>query len=151
MLILGDLNTRFSRMVHTRIGEYVWPSQSSVPQPLYDILQKHDLWVPATFAGCHWGPHETWFPPSGAGGSRIDYIIPSVAWAVSENGSYVLQGIDFGQTSVDHFGVCLHVTCRLSGAGGAVRGHAKLDQAKMATKEGQAAIRAICDSAPMFP
>ena len=118
VLILGDLNTRFSSAIHTRVGEHVWPSKSPVPIPLLEILSEHDLWIPATFAGCHWGSHETWFPCNGGSGSRLDYVIAPVGWSVPADGSYVLEGLDFGQTSIDHFGVCLHIHCACSAAEG---------------------------------
>ena len=137
VLVLGDFNTRFSRSLHSRIGGFVWPSRQPVPEPLYGILRQHDLWVPATFEGCHWGPHETWFPPNGAGGFRLDYIAIPCEWVVPEHGSYVLEGLDFGQTSIDHFGVCLTVTCRSGGGAQQIMGRQK--------------ILSICREAPLFP
>ena len=122
-----------------------------MPIPLLEILSEHDLWIPATFAGCHWGSHETWFPPNGGSGSRLDYVIAPVGWSVPADGSYVLEGLDFGQTSIDHFGFCLHIHCECSATEGRDRGLARLDQAKMATPEGQSAIRRICQEAPLFP
>ena len=150
-LVLGDFNTRFSHALHSRVGELVWPDKSVVPTPVLDILRHHDLWVPATFASCHWGPHETWFPPGGGRGSRIDYVAIPTHWTVPEHGSYVLEGLDFGQTSVDHFGVCLHVMCRAAGPANIVQGHLRLDQARMATPEGRLAVQRICQEAPLLP
>ena len=151
VVILGDFNVRFTQPRHSRVGGHVWPDKTAVPLPLFELMERQDLWAPSTFEGCHSGPHETWFPPGGGSGSRIDYVMVPVAWTVPARGSYVLDGLDFGQVSIDHLGVCLHVSCRSTCAKGNLPSVPRLDQARMATPEGQAIVQRICKEAPLFP
>ena len=59
VVLLDDLNTRFADTVEGRVGDLVWPTPHSVPPGLTDILARHDLWIPSTFACCHYGDSHT--------------------------------------------------------------------------------------------
>lgn len=44
----------------------------------HSTLMDWDMWLPATFEECHWGPCHTWTHPRGST-NRLDYIaIPSI-------------------------------------------------------------------------
>ena len=134
----------------------VWASMSGLPSllRLFPCLKSFLIticgFLPPLLAvtGVHM---KRGFLPIGGSGSRLDYVIAPVGGSFPANGSYVLEGIDFGQTSIDHFMVCLHIHCTCSAADVRGNGLARLDQAKMATPEGQNAKRRICCAAPLFP
>ena len=151
VVILGDLNTRFTDTVEGRIGELVWHSPHTVPQGLTDILARHDLWVPSTFACCHHGDSHTWVSPAGSTVARIDYVIIPERWFVQPNSSWVLYDVDFGQTGVDHYAAALDVSFRKSTAVAATSRQPPIDVRQLADPAAYDTVQHICQTAPLVP
>ena len=151
LVILGDCNIRLSQTVSGRIGDFTWESKYGVPSAFYGILQDHDLWVPSTFSGVHWGAHETWVAPGSTAAARIDYILLPCRCAVPEYGSFVDYDVDPGHKSVDHFAVCLDTWLPCRRAGDGLRHKQHLDRRAMLTREGREKISEICAHIPLQP
>ena len=129
----------------------MWPSKHGVPGEVYTLLQEQDLWLPSTFDGIHTGLHDTWYAPGGCASARLDYAAIPASWTVHSRCSHVLLDFDTGHRSVDHFPVFLLTWAPKPQRGAAAKRQVALDRAKMATAEGQAAIRHICERAPLQP
>ena len=151
VVLIGDFNAGFPSPVHHRIGDLVGPVTHPPPADLHQILSEHDLWLPSTFSGCHVGPHETWISPTGTTGARLDYIAVPAAWRVSQDSSWVDFSLDWGQSRVDHYGICLDTFCiakALKLGGHKVR---NLDREAMASPEGRQTLLHICRTIPLQP
>ena len=151
VLILGDFNVRFNTSLPGHVGSLVWDSNSAVPPDVLLLLQDLKVWLPATFEHCQHGPSSTWQAPGSSCCSRIDYIGVPLEWSVGERCAFVADGLEWGQSSVDHFGVEVHASFWTSSRHQGCSGRKRLDQAAMATPEGQARIRDICNSVPVYP
>ena len=149
VLLLGDFNIRLAASLTGRIGEYVWDTKHPSPVAFKHIIVAHDVWVPSTFKDIHEGPHETWVPPNGGQGARIDYVMPPATWCVAPGGSVVLPQIDVGQSRIDHWAVRLDVWVHVRGARPAANRRPQWNRKAMSTEAGQATLRKICASIPM--
>ena len=151
LVLVGDFNADFSTSVSHRVGDLVWQVQHPPPLGLCQILQEHDLWLPSTFSSCHVGPHDTWFSPTGATGSRLDYVAVPSGWGVPPSGSWIDFSLDWGQSRVDHYGICLDAffLTRATRKRGQVTGN--LDREAMTSQEGQETLRHICQTIPILP
>ena len=113
VVVLGDLTSRLCDPVANRVGSLVWEQEHAPPEPFFRMLRELDLWIPATFTGCHQGACHTWVAPGGTAVSRIDFILVPSGWSVPIGGSRVLYEVDFGQAGLDHFAAQLSIdtTC----------------------------------------
>ena len=111
VLLMKDSNVRFDESLHGRIGSLVFETSSRVPPDAVLLLQDLKVWLPATFEGCQFGPSETWHAPGSGSSSRIDYIGIPDDWSVPEHGAFVVDGLEWGQSSF-RFGVFVHATFR---------------------------------------
>ena len=110
VVLLGDFNTHFSVALGEHVGDLVFPSHHAVPESLSRILHRHNLWIPSTFSICHAGPSETWWPPGGGAGARLDYAAIPCDWQVAPSGSEVFSALDWGQARDDHHALRTWVT-----------------------------------------
>ena len=151
LVLVGDFNAGFSASVSHRIGDLVWQVQHPPPVGLSQVLAEHDLWLPSTFSTCHVGPHDTWLSPTGATGSRLDYIAVPSGWCVPPAGSWIDFSLDWGQSRVDHYGVCLDTSFLARAKRQQRQKTANIDREAMSTPEGQQTLRHICHSIPLLP
>ena len=149
LLLIGDWNAKFNVETHSRVGPLQCGDVDDVPAGARRTLEAHDLWLPCTFPHLHTGPSETWFSPGHAKASRLDYIAIPCSWVVDQCASRTLPEIDLGHTSLDHVAVFLEVWFPArKHAQGWRRQAVHFDRQAMATAEGQAALREICDTVP---
>ncbi|CAE7947671.1 unnamed protein product [Symbiodinium sp. KB8] len=123
--------------------------QDARPMSLLTILGQSKVLL--VEPGCHVGPHETWISPTGTTGARLDYIAVPAAWRVSQDSSWVDFSLDWGQSRVDHYGICLDTFCiakALKLGGHKVR---NLDREAMASPEGRQTLLHICRTIPLQP
>ena len=151
VVLLGDFNARLLQEVPGRIGSLVWESGKDAPEALIDILTEHDLWVPSTFQDCHVGDSVTWLSPGTGAASRIDFVMIPCQWGCGHGGSYVLQDLDIGQKSIDHFGVCVQAQARFEKRQEPPRKAHRIDATRLAGHDAKTAIAAICSGLPEVP
>ena len=151
LVLAGDFNAGFSASVLHRVGDLVWPVQHPSPVGLSRILAEHDLWLPSTFSTCHVGPHDTWISPTGVTGSRLDYVAIPSGWCVPTAGSWIDFSLDWGQSRVDHYGICLDTFFLARAKRKHRQNKGSLDREAMSSPEGQQALRRICSTIPLLP
>ncbi|CAE7375700.1 unnamed protein product [Symbiodinium sp. CCMP2456] len=148
VVVLGDLNLRLEQELPGRVGSLVNGADSSVPEPFYRLLSGLDLWVPSTFTGCQIGPGHTWVAPGGNQVSRIDFILLPAGWHVPWGGASVLHQIDFGQTGLDHFAVCVKFEVHLQARLPFQTGKRAFDIRAACSPDSSEVIHAICEGVP---
>ena len=151
VVLLGDLNTRFTDSVAGRVGDLVWPSPHPVPQGLIAILARHDLWIPSTFACCHYGDSHTWVSPTGSTVARIDYVVIPERWFVQANSSWILYDVDFGQTGLDHYAAALDVSFHKSTTDASAPRQTSIDVRQLSDPDAYGTVQHICQTAPLVP
>ncbi|CAE7691238.1 unnamed protein product [Symbiodinium sp. CCMP2592] len=151
VILLGDYNTHFSESVSGHVGELVWPSPHSPAPALLALLRDYQLWIPSTFSACHSGTSETWWPPAGGPGARLDYIAIPATWSTFQDGSQVFAALDWGQARDDHHALRTWVSFSDHGHYGRSKSRPTYDRAAMLTDEGRATLDRIFAEAPPQP
>ena len=151
LVLLGDWNTRFATSLCSRVGDVVFPSRFPVSAHTWAILAHFDIWLPSTFSACHSGQSNTWFAPGSTASARLDYVGIPAQWQVGSAGSYVMADVDLGQRSLDHLAVCLEAWTVRGPGRRPQRTGPTFNRTAMASLEGQACIRDICQRAPSLP
>ena len=106
--VLVDSNSRIGTVNSTSIGSLYADRENSHGQHFHEWLQRHRLWVPATFEACHSGDGATWAHPTGAM-ARLDYVAVPLSIAQYGVKSWVSDTIDISVSRVDHLAVCADV------------------------------------------
>ena len=151
VVILGDWNTRFAEPLEGRIGDLVWQSPQPVPSAVFDILSRHDLWVPSTFSAVHTGASHTWVAPGGNATARIDYVVVPERWFAYPASSWVLYDVDFGQTGLDHYAAAVDIQFVRTAAVSRSDSSPNIDVHQLSQAEAQPVLHSICQSAPLVP
>ena len=104
LVLLGDFNLHFERSRQEAIGDLVWRTQHPPPPPaVWTILDAFALWIPSTFEYCHPGETDTWYPPSGSGAARLDYIaVPGRGRCRRPAAGQTPLSLDWGQQRANH-------------------------------------------------
>ncbi|CAE7213307.1 unnamed protein product [Symbiodinium sp. CCMP2592] len=151
VIILGDLNTRFTDPIPGHVGELCWEKEQDIPEQLMRLLKTLNLWIPATYQCCHDGPSYTWAAPGSGSKSRLDYVIIPGEWQAAPGSSRTLLDVDFGQTGVDHFAAQLDVSVTLTRqTRKPVKGR-RIDVRKMRDPLSRDIVRTICRTTPDVP
>ncbi|OLQ03718.1 hypothetical protein AK812_SmicGene13326 [Symbiodinium microadriaticum] len=148
LVILGDLNAHFDQSIQGHVGDLVFPTKHPLPTALTELLHKHGGWIPSTFSDCHPGPTETWWPPSGGPGKRLDYAILPLSWCVGPGESAVFKALDWGQSRVDHYALRTWATLCSSSRPSQKRSRITYDRDAMLTDKGRETLSAIFASVP---
>ena len=148
LVILGDLNAHFDQSIQGHVGDLVFPTKHPLPTALIELLHKHGGWIPSTFSDCHPGPTETWWPPSGGPGKRLDYAILPLSWCVGPGESAVFKALDWGQSRVDHYALRTWATLCGSSRPSQKRSGTSYDRDAMLTDKGRETLSAIFASVP---
>ncbi|CAE7891072.1 unnamed protein product [Symbiodinium necroappetens] len=151
VVILGDLNLRLIEPWEDSVGDLCWEDGAHPPAPFFRILSHHGLWVPSTFTACHRGLSHTWISPGQGALSRIDFILVPQTWKADEGSSRVLYDVDFGQTGLDHYAVCLEVNALAPSSGHKGPRPPRIDVSRLHSPEHAATVQAICKTVPPVP
>lgn len=68
-----DANSRVGSVTSPHISDHAAAEENAGGQALHRWLERHSLWMPATFSHVHHGDSTTWFHSTGVG-ARLDYI-----------------------------------------------------------------------------
>ena len=151
VVVLGDLNVRFTAPLEPHVGDLCWEKEEEVPVQLLRLLQVLQLWAPSTYTACHTGLSHTWASPGHGILSRLDYVLVPLGWPVLPSASKVLHEVDFGQKGIDHFAVQLDVTVAAWDSVAAPRRSKRIDIARLKDTSSSQVVREICDAAPEVP
>ena len=151
LVVLGDLNAHFADSLGWHVGDLVFPTKHALPTALAALLQSERLWIPSTFSACHPGPVETWWPPGGGPGARLDYALLPASWQVEEGGSAVFTALDWGQQRVDHQALRTWAACHGTFPRTSFRKRPAFDRSAMLTDEGRASLSDIFANVPAQP
>ena len=103
LIILGDTNAHVGA-VHDghRIGRHGAERENEASVLLRSSLERHDLWLPATFERCFSGSDtHTWLGPNDAK-ARIDFVMLPVEWQPLTIVASVADHLDISWHSHDH-------------------------------------------------
>ena len=151
LVVLGDLNAHFVDSLGRYVGDLVFPTKHTLPTALAALLQSERLWIPSTFSHCHPGPVETWWPPGGGPGARLDYAMLPVSWGVAQGDSAVFTALDWGQQRVDHQALRTWTTFHGTFQRTSASKRPAFDRAAMLTEEGRTSLSDIFHNVPTQP
>ncbi|CAE6923113.1 unnamed protein product, partial [Symbiodinium sp. CCMP2456] len=110
------------------------------------------MWIPSTFSTCHPGPSETWWPPGGGPGARLDYAILPNSWSVADGGSAVFfTALDWGQSNIDHCALRTWATFHSVSRHSHRAGRPAFDRETMLSVQGKDTLKTIFASVPPQP
>lgn len=101
VIFAGDANAQLGATPNELIGDHGGEKENLAGICFADWLQRHRLWLPATFAETHHGPHETHWTPDGQHGHRLDYIGLSLHDRISHVMTHVMDYVDLTTQRVD--------------------------------------------------
>ena len=112
--ILGlDANAHFSEEIDDVIGDLgLEPNTNENGRRFAELMKKHHLFAPSTYAWMHHGQTTTWRCFSGVRPSRCDYISIPQAWKDIPLHSEVIFTLDGGGTFKDHLPLVLWISLR---------------------------------------
>lgn len=104
-----DSNSRIGSVPSSSIGT-LRPDIENIPgQHFHEWLQRHQLWLPATFPQHHTGESHTWVHTTGAS-ARLDYVALPLEVDKSTVVSWISDDIDVSLKRVDHLPACLELS-----------------------------------------
>ena len=114
--VLGiDANAHFAWEKLPHIGSKgLEPAQNPAADFLGDLLVKHDLFLPATFADLHPGESWTWRHSANQSKARCDYLVLPLLWSAQVQSSWISNTLDSGGLDYDHVPVHVHITLKYS-------------------------------------
>ena len=101
LILLTDANCRVGQQVDAHIGDWQADDDLEKSHPFQSFVRTHDLWLPATFEGCQFGPSGTWQHARG-GWSRIDYVGLPRRWSLTSCMAQVEPNVDLSMQKEDH-------------------------------------------------
>ena len=100
---MGDFNAQLGEEVEGYVGSLTDDESNHNGMLLRQLLETHNIWLPATFHGLHEGPTFTWRSTKCPNGRRLDYVGFSRTAVVSKVCAWVDFCLDAGQLHEDHF------------------------------------------------
>ena len=110
-VLLLDANAAVGEILTDGIGNHEASIEDTNGRLLRELATAHDLWLPATFSGCHFGPSATWYSSASkkVSGSRLDYIAIPLDWQGSSISSHTVPNLDVVQSNIDHVAIMLDI------------------------------------------
>ncbi len=148
-ILLGDFNARMGRHVDEITGDRLCDKTNDNGERFEALLQRHSIWLPATYSTLHSTRDDTWVHPRGHR-SRLDYIgLDCLAWW-NVMWSGVEERIMVTHTAMDHSLVGLSLTWQEDMCKQKVK-RRSYDWEAMATDEGRQQLQNMLQDIPTLP
>ena len=151
-LIVGiDANSNFTESIDGTVGGLGvhWRSNKGLPH-FTAFLKDVDMWIPATYTECHYGPTGTWRHPATGQWHRNDYLAISHCLQARECMTWVDGNIDCGGANVDHLAVVLQFQWEVVLKARTVKKNKRIDTLAM-RHAGPERLAAALASVPVLP
>ena len=106
--VLMDANSRVGSVVSKHIGDHAAVQENVGGALLHQWLERHSLWLPATFSHIHHGTSDTWFHTTGAS-ARLDYIAIPLQFKDHDICTWIDEEIDIQLSRMDHLPTCIEI------------------------------------------
>eukprot|EP00435_Cladocopium_sp_Y103_P013471 s2688_g3.t1 len=115
-ILLVDANARVGSFPSQHVGSWQAEEDTTKSDSFVDFLERHELWLPATFESYQQGDGGTWKHPNGKW-LRNDFIALPLSWQPRHLGAFINENIDVSTVKEDHavatVEVCSDVMVRL--------------------------------------